>query len=313
MNPEFTPQIPPYQDAKEMYEKNKRSYIPWFIGYLLILTVMFFITMTAILHLFIKKDVYITEYTKIWSSVANVEPATRAFTQWKVNIIENFVYFIAILGIIIWYIINFAKSVMNKDFGKFQPAFFYTLSFITFILIFNIFFNYRSLFNISAWNVAYILLLVNVGIFLFSFVIFYIIKRIVGEFIKLRILLNSKEAMGNGQFFNFDGSGNFNKANDINLNDLNSEPNSTLSEQANKTNADFYKSNLNSLSLDKLIIMAQKLNIYGAESFSKEQLIEKISHIFENDNKQTSSRSSTPEISEPEDKPKKDDGNNTIN
>ena len=192
MNP-FEQYKPPYNSVEDMYNTNHKRYRVWFILFITFLSIIMVTTIIAVVHLVYFKDGYIDGVRNILTdpSINAQQKLSTAKSYWTRSLTINVCYLVAIIGFLVWFIVNFAKCVKAKDYSKFSPTYIFIFPLIVFFIVIYFFFTFSAaLFR--SWNVALFITITNaVLIVITNIVAFSKIRGIVYEFNRLKAALNS--------------------------------------------------------------------------------------------------------------------------
>ena len=314
MNP-FEQYKPPYNSVEDMYNTNHKRYRVWFILFITFLSIIMVTTIIAVVHLVYFKDGYIDGVRNILTdpSINAKQKLSTAKSYWTRSLTINVCYLVAIIGFLVWFIVNFAKCVKAKDYSKFSPTYIFIFPLIVFFIVIYFFFTFSAaLFR--SWNVALFITITNaVLIVITNIVAFSKIRGIVYEFNRLKAALNSPVQ----QFSDLINSVNGNVANNpydasaygYKVDDQNPINENQNLQSARSLDEIYYNDMLNKLDQDKLIDMAKKLNIFEPETLSRAALTAKIVDIFvakgqeNNPNTKLNKKASDDKKSSDDDKP----------
>ncbi|TPE57342.1 hypothetical protein FJO69_01790 [[Mycoplasma] falconis] len=288
-----------YSSPQQLYDKNYKKWNPWFIAFTVLFALIVLLQVATLIYYAAAKQTYIAYYTSAISesnkSLAN--PQASANNQYLTSLLLQ--TFATILGaaVFVWHVVSFVRAMNKKDYSLYS---FWLVQIYIFIIIWNILsiiFGGISYFSIPAWDINQILKLVYT---LLVIVVYFAVWWRCGKVIKLfRILkfnITQKQMMANSGFnelFN-----NFmQQANGMRPSEEFPQTSQNQEASAAEMYKDDYRSKLARLDDKQLLAMAEKLNIFGANSFSREELIEKIAAIFEEKNI----------VTKPEEKSKKQD------
>ena len=290
-NNDFLNNKPEFNSTKDFYEQKHKNFFPAFLTLFLIFPIMFILQGVGILHMIIKKD----SYLEIFKQATN-DPSANLETRWRTNIIVATLTIAFLLAISIWYLVSWIKCIKNKDYSLFSQALIIIIIPIMFLnIILSIIFSWREFFLIYQNNFF------NLFIFfrLVSAIIFIVVYMACIK--KIRIAIFESNRIKRFIALQQNGEGapiftDFTKDKDFSYDDKNKDENlkdvgngvfvmSPKNSENQTNNYDYYVSTLKTLDRQKLIAMAQRLNIFSADSLSTEQLIDKIALVFVDENK----------------------------
>ncbi|RMA77436.1 hypothetical protein JN00_0546 [Metamycoplasma subdolum] len=285
MNPELIQ--PEYYSVQEMYDKTKSKTLAPFISFLSILVIIISIYCAALIWLSVNYDYVTNEYRNYFSSQG---VTGDLHTHIKLLLMRKTIVGSASLcfnvAIFIWFVVELSKTIRAKDFAKFSRILLsITWGYILLITFANLFQGFS--FIKVKFDITSILLMTNTIIIMIGLTMSHIfVRRTVNKYmvldaqIKIAQTQNDPNSIFNqffGQFPNQNADQNNNENNKIG----GIFAAAAASTQALHSAGSSYRMKLEMLSEEQLKTMAKKLNIFGAESFSKDQLVEKISQIFE--------------------------------
>ncbi|ENY68896.1 Hypothetical protein, predicted transmembrane protein [Metamycoplasma auris 15026] len=304
--------ITKYATPEELYDDQRKRFNMWWILFSTFLGILCILLFSMFIEFALRKEHYILHYTEaISSSQNNGSNAIDFSSQASIFYTRKFAFAIVTvlisLGMFIWHMVSYIFAIKKKDFSKYSPWLSTLYTFIiTFVLI-NFFFSIGSFFNFPSWDLNRILNFVFTIILPIGYFVFYWpCSKIMRMFKYLRAQQQLKELGLNGNpFAMFPTMFDQNNSQTVNNEKMSenssdaTENNPSLTETAAAKPQIDYKSQLETLNDKQLLIMAQKLNIFGASELSRNDLIEKIVLIFQsNDNKKSSDASKNKEISE---------------
>ncbi|AWX69735.1 hypothetical protein [[Mycoplasma] anseris] len=294
MNPELNSNTSPaYTSCEEMFEaNNKKHYLKWSIIFIVLLAVSILLYLSSLITFVVQLEVIKT--TIFQEAVKNNNFNQAQFdANWKSFILKTASIFsiivLAYLTMFIWFIVDIIKIQKAKNYAKSSRfmAFFMNILFFIPVLMsfFNLLWNPITFFESFKWthNILNILgTLVFVVGYLVGFVLF---KRIVAQFRRLEYELAMNKSGINDIFNTFFGGGQMNNNSETNTSaepKSEDEPVVMAANQEDLKNSDEinYVEKLKVLSDEKLVEMAKRLNIYGAEDLKREELISKIAASF---------------------------------
>lgn len=322
MQPELfkTPE-PECNSIKELFDKNNRSkYLPWFIFFALFLTIVFVLQFGGFLHLVINR----TTYFDHWADILRTSGKNLNGTQIAAIVSRSYVQRVSFasistilhLVILVYFIVETVRTNLKKDYSLFSRVLGHLITLLGFFITINLIFNFIFTFSgFASWDINGILSFAATLTFVFAFIFIYMmrVRRIIYKFAYETFLINQKNSSQTNDVFS--QLNNIFNANSNTSNNNESSENVILGAATTSSTTNHeYRAKLQALERDQLINMANKLNIYGADEFSNEQLIDKIATIFEEKQKPATSgtlNQSTSEIMNPsENNPSKDDSEN---
>ncbi|WP_444704785.1 hypothetical protein ACT1UH_01915 [Mycoplasma sp. 332] len=275
-----------YNSIDELYKHNKKAILVKSMLFTAFLVVMFLSLMAIFIEYAVRKQVYLLNYKEAFSNANPSYEISTINASVEDLFIRKFAFSIVVAlfsgAVLIWHIVSLTLSLKEKDFTKYSPWLLTLYSMTVMIIFINLFFSAGGIFRIKPWDINQILNLIVTIIFLIGyFTIYWPFSRIVKLFRIVRI--NNEQGRINeifGQKFSQTNQQTYSTQPSIFDNNEQKNNDEIIDEKNNKS----YSSQLETLSDEKLIIMAQKLNIFGASELKRKQLIEKISAIFENNN-----------------------------
>ncbi|BAP39704.1 hypothetical protein [Metamycoplasma canadense] len=267
-----------YNSTQDLYEKNKKRFKIWWILFttFLISIVVFFCA--VFIEYAINKVSYINQYLILIGVEKVVDPEGAVNTFYTRNFITSISSLLISLAMVIWHSISLISAMKQKDYSRYSNWLSLIYSIVITVNIINLIFS-SNRFKIESWNVYSILnIVITIFIIVGYFVCYLPCSKIIRLFKTLKMHIQLKQITSSPMNV-FDSLFKEN----IQSPEI-SNPEDTNDIQKSNSKEDFtslYKSKLETLDDKKLILMAEKLNIFGAKELSRHELIEKISSIFE--------------------------------
>ncbi|AZZ65321.1 hypothetical protein DMC14_000750 [Metamycoplasma phocicerebrale] len=272
-----------YSTTDQLYEDHKKKFSIRWILFTIFLSIVTLLLLTIFIEYAVRKESYIQNYLVAISQSNSKLTPTEVQGFARQTYVRTFIIslFSMLLGIAIlaFHLVFWIKSLKAKDFSVYSPWLSSIYAFLIFIVAINLFWGIGSLFNIQIWNINRILNLVYtialpIGYFVFYWPCGKIIKMF--RYVKIQAQMQNSGAPNFESFAQMMQQENSSKIS----NNIDQAFISTQADINQKNNIN-YRDQLNSLDNEKLILMANKLNIFGAEDLPREKLIDKIILIFE--------------------------------
>ncbi|WP_373440597.1 hypothetical protein [Metamycoplasma equirhinis] len=282
-----------YNSTSELYKKHGKRYWMWFILFSVFFGLILLLQITSVVQYIYAKENYLTHYIEIISKSYTDNVPARASEAWNRNLSISTVFVSVIFGIFIWHVLSLIKIKKTNDFSSYSFFLAQIYLLIAVILIINAIFSGSSYLKIYPWEINRILNMVSTILFIITFFTFWTMANgAIKTFRILKIRLMQKNMSSDSTFAAFENF--FSQQNNSSNSNSNSSSQTTTTADATVATAmmsgdgmpqkSVYREKLEILDKEQLVLMAQKLNIYGANEFSKEELIEKITTIFEEKN-----------------------------
>ncbi|MCV3733521.1 hypothetical protein OF363_00520 [Mycoplasma enhydrae] len=271
-----------YNTTDELYVHNSKKFNLWWILFTVFLGIVVILMASTVIEYTIRKEHYINNYIELIESLKNKPDDTVAAansTYLRETLFSVFTFIISV-GILIWHIINWVRGIRKKDYSLYSPFLSALYGFLVVFMVINLIWSFGSIFQIPSWNVKKMISLVYTIVLPIGYFVFYwpcakIIRMF--RFVKMQAQMQNMPQ----EFLSPFGNRNMNP--EV-ITPTESNPNMVLGVPTmEKSKTDVYREQLNTLDNEKLVLMAKKLNIFGAEDLSRENLIEKIVLIFETD------------------------------
>ncbi|AZG68872.1 hypothetical protein [Mycoplasma struthionis] len=277
-----------YNDVNEYYSKNSKRFMAWFASFTAVFAITIILQLTALLHFVINKENY---YGHFLSEITNRFGAGGADENSQRVILRTLsmysIIFLLTLWVYIWHIYSFARSVIQKNYGNYSMPLLIIYNFVFIFLIINIIFNGTSYFVIAPWDVSKILWTVaTIWFIIIYFAVFMRCKKIINSFKYLTAIINQRQIMSTMANSNDSFMAMLNALQPNQSNTQKPKETEMSQNEQNQNQENSYRTKLAKLNQEQLILMAQKLNIFEPEQLKKEELIDKISSIFEDNSKQ---------------------------
>ncbi|WP_373435773.1 hypothetical protein [Metamycoplasma equirhinis] len=282
-----------YNSTSELYKEHGKRYWMWFILFSVFFGLILLLQITSVVQYIYAKENYLVHYVKIISKSYTDNVPDRASEAWNRSLSISTVFVSVIFGIFIWHVLSLIKIKKTNDFSSYSFFLAQIYLLIAVILIINAIFSGSSYLKIYPWEINRILNMVSTILFIITFFTFWTMANgAIKTFRILKIRLMQKNMSSDSTFAAFENF--FSQQNNSNNSNSNSSSQTTTTADATVATAmmsgdgmpqkSVYREKLEILDKEQLVLMAQKLNIYGANEFSKEELIEKITAIFEEKN-----------------------------
>ncbi|WP_373438858.1 hypothetical protein [Metamycoplasma equirhinis] len=282
-----------YNSTSELYKEHGKRYWMWFILFSVFFGLILLLQITSVVQYIYAKENYLTHYAEIISKSYTDNVPARASEAWNRSLSISTVFVSVIFGIFIWHVLSLIKIKKTNDFSSYSFFLAQIYLLIAVILIINAIFSGSSYLKIYPWEINRILNMVSTILFIITFFTFWTMANgAIKTFRILKIRLMQKNMSSDSTFAAFENF--FSQQNNSNNSNSNSSSQTTTTADATVATAmmsgdgmpqkSVYREKLEILDKEQLVLMAQKLNIYGANEFSKEELIEKITAIFEEKN-----------------------------
>lgn len=289
-----------YKSTTELYEKNKKNIkLRWILFSVFLIAIVILLT-AALIEYSANKQNYIANYFIIFSknkAPSEAEEISKQLYNQKFAI--SLVMSLLSAAFFIWHIFSLNSAFKAKDFTKYSRWLSMLYSTILIFTILNLFLSGFSIFRIQSWNINQILSLIFTIILIVGyFTLYWPCSSIIRAFRNFKVQQQFKELQNNPMImFNQMFGNQFNQPNNMD-NDIKHSENNDLDLNKSKDNDNQkinnddidYRSQLETLDNEKLIMMAEKLNIFDAKSLERNKLIEKIVIIFQNLDKNKQSK-----------------------
>ncbi|MBN0970858.1 Rho termination factor N-terminal domain-containing protein [Mycoplasma phocoeninasale] len=290
-----------YNSTKELYDERKKKYWLLFFIFTAVFASIILFQLGILIEYSVRKEYYIDNYINVIESTTQVADANRIYSGSLLGFVFLTLIFISLF---IWHVLSMYKVKKFQDFSAYSLFLSKLYLFLIILQIVILLFSGIRFFQSFAWDLNR-----NLRIFLTVFFIAgyfatwpFLCNRVIRIFYALKIdiaqrnnndsLLNPFQSFFNGQF-----GQSFNSENSSQSPQTAAPILMTDSSDDHKID---YDAKLNELSKEQLVTMAEKLNIYGAKEFSKEDLIAKIIAIFKEKEQKSNLKSNSKSTGEKE-------------
>ncbi|AXE60921.1 hypothetical protein DA803_02340 [[Mycoplasma] phocae] len=295
-----------YNSTKELYNERKKKYWLLFFIFTVIFAFIILFQVGILIEYSSRKEFYIDHYINdIFEGPNALASANQYYSG---NLIGYTFVTIISISMFIWHVVSLYRIKKFQDFSAYSFILSRIYLGIVILQVITLIFSGISYFRFFSWDLNRIL---RIFLTLFFIIAYFstwqfLCNRVIRVFYALKIdiaqrnistdpFANSLQSFFNNQF----GQGL--KNNESTKNDQSQTP-IIMAAENEETNKIDYAAKLNGLSKEQLVIMAQKLNIYGAEEFSREDLISKIIAIFKERENKLNKPNAAPEVEKNDEK-----------
>ncbi|TPR53535.1 hypothetical protein [Metamycoplasma neophronis] len=276
-----------YNSVEQLYEEKKKTYSIWFILFTIFFALIVVLQVATLIEYAVNKANYIGHYAQEIPEATTVQINNAYYSS-----VSTFAVLVCLtVGIFIWHVFSLAKATTKKDYSLYSFILSQIYLLVIIFQIITIIFSGLSYFKINSWDINKILRLTSTILFIVVyFAIFLQCSKIIKIFRYLKVDIMQRNIQTDPYFQMFSNFmngnfGQFNAANNSEVQNQNPVTNDDAVEAAIVSealpNKSSYRAKLELLDHEQLTKMAEKLNIFGAKDLTKDQLIEKISTIFE--------------------------------
>ncbi|AUW36987.1 hypothetical protein C1937_00780 [Metamycoplasma hominis] len=286
-----------YNSTNELYTKNKKVFWAWFIAWSVLFATILIFVIASFIQFAVEKQNYLNKYAELFGQIQKLNPNFQgdvfalANNEYVKSLAMSGVLLVILIAVYVWHIVSIALVAKNKDFSAYSRILTTLYLFVIIYEIITLIFSGFQSFSLAIWQVNKILNLVATLLYIVSyFAVFLKCSYVAKLFLILKRNLAFKALNNSGSMDDILRSyfyGQESPEPTLNTNntfDSNQKTDENKSEDLNKeedSRSIEYRSKLEQLNDEQLQNMAKKLNIFGIETFSREQLISKISDIFE--------------------------------
>ncbi|MDI3348184.1 hypothetical protein [Mycoplasmopsis arginini] len=273
-----------YNSTQELYDANSKKFKVRWIIFTIFIVIVLALLMAAFIEFSINKQNYISHYiiqiSKAYPTLAPSSVRENAEALYVRKFSFSVVMMLLSAGMLVWHTVSLISAMKQKDFTKYSPWLSSIYGFIITFLIINLFFSSGGFFSIESWNINKLLnVIFTIILPIGYFGLYWPCSRIIKLFRTFKVNQELLKFQNNpmnifSQMFGQNENGFNNMTNNSNSPILNQTVDSKEQKYVD------YENQLNTLSDEKLILMAEKLNIFGAKELSREQLITKIILIY---------------------------------